>query len=83
MGALTQAPRHSTSDRVNILSLVVSPTPTPRACLQAVRISSEPRSQHGVVVQICKLNLNYVNTVFMLRTIKFVMPIEILAARDL
>lgn len=28
-GALTQAPRHSTSDMVNIPSFVVSPTPIP------------------------------------------------------
>lgn len=50
IGALTQAPRHSTSEIVNILSLDVSPTLMPIVFLQASSTSSEPRSQHGVVV---------------------------------
>lgn len=51
MGALTHAPRHSTSDNVNLPSFVVSPTSIFNFDLMQFRISSEPRSQQGVVVQ--------------------------------
>jgi hypothetical protein len=54
IGALTQAPRHSTSVSVNSRSGVVSPMPMPSFFSQACTTSSEPRSQHGVVVQIWK-----------------------------
>ena len=54
IGALTQAPRHSTSTRVNRPSGVVSPMPMPSLFSQAATTSSEPRSQHGVVVQACR-----------------------------
>lgn len=54
MGALTQAPRHSTSDNVKHPSLVVSPTFMSSFDLIVSSISSEPRSQHGVVVHTCK-----------------------------
>jgi hypothetical protein len=55
MGALTQAPKHSTSESVNNLSFVVSPTPMPRVALQAATISSDPLSQQGVVVHTFKM----------------------------
>ena len=52
---MTQAPRHSTSVMVNMPSALVSPKPwMPVASRQAAVTSSEPRSQHGVVVQTCK-----------------------------
>src|SRR6185437_8220915 len=54
IGALTQAPRHSTSNRVNFLSGVVSPMPMPSFFLQVATIASDPRSQHGVVVLILR-----------------------------
>ena len=54
IGAWTQAPRHSTSDKVNNLSFVVSPTLIPKFSLMAFKISSDPRSQQGVVVHNCK-----------------------------
>lgn len=53
MGALEQAPRHSTSTRVNLLSLVVCPGWMPRCEVMVSRILVEPQppSMHGVVVQ--------------------------------
>lgn len=51
MGALTQAPKHSTSDNVKRLSLVVSPTLIFNFSLIAFIIESEFLSQQGVVVQ--------------------------------
>lgn len=39
-----------TSEMVKSLSFDVSPTPSLRLALTACRISSEPRSQQGVVV---------------------------------
>ena len=58
IGALTQAPTHSTSVMVNTPSALVSPQPwMPVAARQAATTSSEPRSQHGVVVQTCRCYL--------------------------
>ena len=55
MGAFTQAPRHSTWLSVNIPSALVSCQPLiPVTLRQVASISSEPRSQHGVVVQTCR-----------------------------
>ena len=51
MGALTQAPRHSTSKRVNMWSGVVSPFLMPRWSQMVCLISSEPHAMHGVVPQ--------------------------------
>ncbi len=56
-GAFTQQPRHSTSRIVNRRSGVVSPKVIPSFCSQVFTTSSEPRSQHGVVVHICKCHL--------------------------
>ena len=42
IGALTQAPRHSTSERVNMLFSVVMPKSIPRNFLQAPVTASEP-----------------------------------------
>ncbi len=54
MGALLHAPWHSTSTTVNFPSSVVSPGCMPPRWLHTVlRISVEPRSIHGVVVQTC------------------------------
>ena len=46
----TLAPRHSTSEMVNILSLVISPGPIPMLAFTASMISSEPLNQQGVVL---------------------------------
>ena len=53
MGALTQAPRHSTSSIVNRPFLVVWLKSMPNLSRQALTTASLPRSQQGVVVQIC------------------------------
>lgn len=54
MGALTQAPKHSTSDIVNNPSDVVCPTSIPNLSTIVFKISSEPLNQQGVVVHTCK-----------------------------
>lgn len=53
MGALLQAPKHSTSMTVNLLSLVVCPNPIPRWDVMVFTIESDPHppSMQGVVVQ--------------------------------
>ena len=58
IGALTQPPTHSTSVMVNTPSALVSPQPLmPVASRQAASTSSEPRSQHGVVVHTCRCHM--------------------------
>lgn len=54
MGALEQAPKHSTSIIVNLLSLVVCPNPIPKCEVIVLTIESEPHPPNiqGVVVQI-------------------------------
>ena len=52
MGALQQAPKHSTSTSVNLLSFEVSPILHPVISLAIFSNLLLPRNQHGVVLQI-------------------------------
>ena len=51
IGALTQAPRHSTSTRVKRPSGVEWPGVTPSSLEMVSTMASEPQSLQGVVVQ--------------------------------
>jgi len=54
MGALTQAPRHSTSATVKSPSEVECPGVIPSSFVIVSTMSSEPQSLQGVVVQTCR-----------------------------
>lgn len=53
-GALTQAPRHSTSEIVNLLSFEVQLFLVSNFCSKIYIIFSEPRKRQGVVPQTYK-----------------------------
>lgn len=57
MGALTHAPRHSTSVSVNMPSALVSPFLIPRCCSIACITSYAPQTMHGVVAHSWMWNL--------------------------